>query len=86
MFRCRYSNFVSPADPVRDLPVSVPQERGDAARNRVLLLDAARRLIDERGADAVTMDDIAGAAVFLAGKAGGWMTGQTMVVDGGSTS
>ncbi len=49
-------------DPVRDLPVSAPQERGDAARNRALLLDAARRLIDERGADAVTMDDIAGAA------------------------
>ncbi|OBK33188.1 TetR family transcriptional regulator [Mycobacterium sp. 1245111.1] len=49
-------------DPVRDLPVSAPHERGDAARNRALLLDAARRLIDERGADAVTMDDIAGAA------------------------
>ena len=49
-------------DPVRDLPFSVPHERGDAARNRVLLLDAARRLVDERGADAVTMDDIAGAA------------------------
>jgi NAD(P)-dependent dehydrogenase (short-subunit alcohol dehydrogenase family) len=31
-------------------------------------------------------DDIAGAAVFLASKAGAWMTGQTMVVDGGSTS
>lgn len=31
-------------------------------------------------------DDIAGAAVFLASKAGGWMTGQTVVVDGGSTS
>lgn len=31
-------------------------------------------------------DDIAGAAVFLASKAGGWMTGQTIVVDGGSTS
>jgi NAD(P)-dependent dehydrogenase (short-subunit alcohol dehydrogenase family) len=31
-------------------------------------------------------DDIAGAAVFLAGKSGSWMTGQTIVVDGGSTS
>jgi NAD(P)-dependent dehydrogenase (short-subunit alcohol dehydrogenase family) len=31
-------------------------------------------------------DDIAGAAVFLAGKSGAWMTGQTIVVDGGSTS
>ena len=45
-----------------DLPVSAPQERGDAARNRVLLLDAARMLIAERGADAVSMDDIAAAA------------------------
>ena len=53
---------MSAADSVRDLPVSAPQERGDAARNRVLLLDAARRLIDERGADAVTMDDVAAAA------------------------
>lgn len=41
---------------------SVPIERGDAARNRALLLDAARRLIAERGAEAVTMDDIATAA------------------------
>ena len=31
-------------------------------------------------------DDIAGAAVFLGSKAGSWMTGQTIVVDGGSTS
>jgi AcrR family transcriptional regulator len=53
---------VSTVDPVRDLPVSVPHERGDAARNRSLLLDAARRLISDRGADAVTMDDIAVAA------------------------
>ena len=41
---------------------STPLERGDAARNRALLLDAARRLIAERGADAVSMDDIAAAA------------------------
>lgn len=62
MFRWRYSVFVDAADPGRDLPVSVPQERGDAARNRALLLDAARRLINERGADEVTMEDIAAAA------------------------
>ncbi len=31
-------------------------------------------------------DDIAGAAVFLASRAGNWVTGQTIVVDGGSTS
>lgn len=40
----------------------VAQERVDAARNRLLLLDAARRLIAERGPDAVSMDDIAAAA------------------------
>ena len=39
-----------------------PPERGDAVRNRALLLAAARRLIAERGPDAVTMDDIASAA------------------------
>ncbi|HXY64599.1 MAG TPA: helix-turn-helix domain-containing protein [Mycobacterium sp.] len=43
-------------------PPSAPLERGDAARNRALLLDAARRLIAEHGADAVSMDDIAAAA------------------------
>ncbi|TPG36768.1 TetR/AcrR family transcriptional regulator [Mycolicibacterium hodleri] len=41
---------------------SAPTERGDAARNRALLLTAARRLIDEHGADTVTMDDVAAAA------------------------
>ena len=53
-------------DQVGGLPVAAsdsgPAERGDAARNRVLLLDAARRLIAERGPDAVSMDDIATAA------------------------
>jgi AcrR family transcriptional regulator len=50
--------------PPHALPISdeAPQERGDAARNRTLLLEAARRLIAERGADSVTTDDIAAAA------------------------
>ena len=30
-------------------------------------------------------DDIAGLAVYLCSPAGSWTTGQTMVVDGGST-
>ena len=41
---------------------SAPAERGDAARNRLLLLDAARRLIADHGTDAVTMDAVAAAA------------------------
>jgi AcrR family transcriptional regulator len=47
-----------------ELPLTdqIPHERGDAARNRTLLLSAARRLIAERGADAVSTDDIAVAA------------------------
>ena len=46
------------------LPVSGQEthERGDAARNRELLFAAARKLIAERGPDAVTMDDIAAEA------------------------
>jgi NAD(P)-dependent dehydrogenase (short-subunit alcohol dehydrogenase family) len=31
------------------------------------------------------VEDIAGAAVFLASKAGSWTTGQTIVIDGGDT-
>lgn len=50
--------------PLVELSVTdqAPQERGDAARNRTLILGAARRLITERGADAVSTDDIAAAA------------------------
>lgn len=48
--------------PALPVPERAPPERGDAARNRVLLLEAARRLIAEHGADAVSMDDIAAAA------------------------
>ncbi|MCV7444174.1 TetR family transcriptional regulator [Mycobacterium paraense] len=53
---------MSAVEPLGELGVSVPQERGDAARNRALLLRAARELVAERGADAVTMDDVAAAA------------------------
>jgi AcrR family transcriptional regulator len=38
------------------------RERRDAAANRQQVLAAARRLFEERGVDAVTMDDIATAA------------------------
>ena len=63
---------VTAVDGVGKLPVAAPpeplgrrhraHERGDAARNRLRLLDAARTLIAERGTDAVSMDDIATAA------------------------
>lgn len=55
---------MSVVDPITELVVSqpVPHERGDAARNRLRLLDAARKLIAEHGADAVSMDDVAAAA------------------------
>ena len=55
---------MSVTDGLAGLPVSdsAPTERGDAARNRALLLGAARRLISERGAEGVTMDDVAAAA------------------------
>src|SRR6201990_1183856 len=39
-----------------------PPERGAAPGNRLLLVDAPRRLIAERGPDAVSTDDIAAAA------------------------
>ncbi|WP_086852553.1 TetR/AcrR family transcriptional regulator [Amycolatopsis kentuckyensis] len=45
--------------PVLGAPV---RERADAARNRIRVLEAAEKLFAERGVDAVTMDDVAGAA------------------------
>jgi AcrR family transcriptional regulator len=46
------------------LPMLEPvrHERADAARNRLAILEAAERLVAERGADAVTMDQVACAA------------------------
>lgn len=52
----------SVSGPALSITDSAPIERGDAARNRALLLDAARRLIADRGTDSVTMDDVATAA------------------------
>ena len=53
-----------PSVPLTSLPVvdGTPCERADAARNRRRILCEAARLIDERGADGVTMDEIAEAA------------------------
>ncbi|MBN6040931.1 TetR/AcrR family transcriptional regulator [Amycolatopsis sp. 195334CR] len=45
------------------LAVGKPRgERADAARNRILLLDTARELMAEQGADKVTMDGLAARA------------------------
>lgn len=48
-------------DVVRADQLAAP-ERGDAARNRKLLLDAARALMAERNLDQISTDDIAAAA------------------------
>lgn len=48
-----------PLLPLLDAPAP---ERSDAARNRVALLEAAQRLVETRGVDAVTMDAVAAAA------------------------
>ena len=52
-------------DDVSDVPDGSPTERterADAARNRVRLLEAAARLVAERGAEHVTMHEVAEAA------------------------
>lgn len=46
--------------PIRpDVPLGAPHERSDAARNRERLLSAARDLVAESGAEALTMDALA---------------------------
>ncbi|GAA3494979.1 TetR/AcrR family transcriptional regulator [Streptomyces prasinosporus] len=59
----------TPQEPVapQELPQLVPDAdepclRADAARNRARLLEAAARLVAERGADCVTMEAVAAAA------------------------
>ena len=49
---------------MRDLPVlgQPPPERADAARNRRRILEAAERLLKERGVAGVSMDDVASEA------------------------
>jgi len=48
---------------VPDLPLisdgPAPRERADAARNRLRILEAAAELVDERGIEHVSMDDVA---------------------------
>jgi AcrR family transcriptional regulator len=69
MFVKPYDSSVSelpelPTLPLAELPVveGPRRERADAARNREALLDAARRLVRERGAEALTMEAVACAA------------------------
>lgn len=45
--------------PMRSTPLEVPAERADAAENRRRILAAARELVQEHGACAVSMDDVA---------------------------
>jgi AcrR family transcriptional regulator len=67
---CSPVNTADRLRPVEDhaggaaLPMLEPvrAERADAARNRVAILAAAERLVAERGADCMTMDEVACAA------------------------
>lgn len=52
----------SPMLPLLPLLDAPPPERSDAARNRVALLEAAQRLVDEGGVAGVTMERVAAAA------------------------
>jgi AcrR family transcriptional regulator len=52
---------VAPSPGLPGLPLLEPtrHERADAARNRIAILCAAERLVSQRGADRVTMDEVA---------------------------
>jgi NAD(P)-dependent dehydrogenase (short-subunit alcohol dehydrogenase family) len=67
-------NTIAPGLVKTDFAKALWEGPGGEARAQVTPL---RRLGDP--------DDIAGAAVFLASRAGAWTTGQTIVVDGGET-
>jgi AcrR family transcriptional regulator len=60
----RESSVAPPSPTGRVLPLAgqAPQERADAARNRARLLNAATRLVEEHGAEHVTMEAVAAAA------------------------
>jgi AcrR family transcriptional regulator len=62
------SDVERPGDLPRRAPLPGRRERSDAARNRALLLEAARALVAERGADAVTMDAVAVAVAAGVGE------------------
>ncbi|MEY9872444.1 AcrR family transcriptional regulator [Streptacidiphilus sp. MAP12-33] len=51
-----------PARPALRLVDQAPSERADAARNRARLLEAAAELIQQQGAEHLTMDAVAAAA------------------------
>jgi NAD(P)-dependent dehydrogenase (short-subunit alcohol dehydrogenase family) len=81
---------------VRNLAVAYGPRgiRANAIAPAVVRTDFARALWDDPEREARLAasyplgrigepDDVAGAAVFLASRAGAWMTGQTLVIDGG---
>ena len=63
-----FTDKLSPLMPTRDEPIelpvleALPAPRADAARNAARILDACERLFAERGAENVSMDEIAAEA------------------------